>query len=60
MNHVPQPQEEKLGYYFQPETGLRVFKPHVLLSFLWSFFCKWPVLNATLLTLKIAVNKIQD
>ena len=60
MNNVPQPQEEKRGYYFQPETGLRVFKTHVLLCFLWSFFCKWPVMNVTLLTLKIAVNKIQD
>ena len=23
-------------------------------------FCKWPVINVTLLTLKIAVHKIQD
>ena len=60
MNHVPQPQEEKLGYYFQPGTCLGVFKTHVLLCFLWSFFCKWPVINVTLLTLKVAVQKIQD
>ena len=33
---------------------------HVLVSFLWSFFCKRPVINVTLLTLKIAVHKIQD
>ena len=33
---------------------------HVLLSFLWSVFCKWPVINVTLLTLKIVVLKIQD
>ena len=39
---------------------LGVFKTHVLLCFLWSFFCKWPVINVTLQTLKIAVNKIQD
>ena len=25
---------------------------------LWSIFCKWPVINVTLLTLKIAVDKI--
>ena len=35
-------------------------KTHVLVSFLWSFFCKWPVINVTLLTLKIAIHKIQD
>ena len=28
MNHVPQPQEEKLGYYFQSE-GLVALEPHV-------------------------------
>ena len=54
------PQEEKLGYYFQSGTCLGAMKTHVLLSFLWSAFCKWPVINATLLTLKIVVLKIQD
>ena len=33
---------------------------HVLLSFLWSIFCKWPVINVAPQTLKIAVHKIQD
>ena len=60
MNHVPQPQEEKFGYYFQSKTSLWVFETHALLCFIWSFFCKWPVNNVTLLTLKIAVHKIQD
>ena len=60
MNHVPQPQEEKLGYYFQSGTCLRVFETHVSLCFLWSFFCKWSVINVTLLTFKITVYKIQD
>ena len=60
MNHVPQPQEEIFGYYFQSETCLGVFETRVLLYYLWSFFCKWPVINVTLLTLKIAVHKIQD
>ena len=55
MNHVPQPQEGKLGYYFQAGTCLGVFETHVLQCFLWTFFCKWPVINGTLLTLKIAV-----
>ena len=32
---------------------------HVLLIFLWSIFCKWPVINVTPQTLKIAVHKIQ-
>ena len=54
------PQEEKLGYYFQLGTCLGALETHVLLSFLWSAFCKWPVINVTLLTLKIEVLKIQD
>ena len=54
------PQEENLGYYFQSGTCLGALENHVLLSFLWSMFCKWPVINITLLTLKIAVHKIQD
>ena len=54
------PQEEKLGYYFQLGTFLGALKTHVLLSFLWSAFCKWSVINVTLLTLKIVVLKIQD
>ena len=54
------PQEENLGYYFQLGTCLGAMKTHVLLSFLWSAFCKWPVINVTLLTLKIVVLKIQD
>ena len=33
---------------------------HVLLSLLWSAVCNWPVINVTLLTLKIVVLKIQD
>ena len=54
------PLEEKLGYYFQLGTCLGALETHVLLSFLWSVFCKWPVINVTLLTLKIVVYKIQD
>ena len=30
---------------------------HVLLSFLWSIFCKWPVITVTLQTLKILAQK---
>ena len=29
MNHVPQPQEEKLGYFFQSETCPWALKTHV-------------------------------
>ena len=39
------PQEEKLIYYFQLGTCFGAIKTHVLLSFLWSIFCKWPVIN---------------
>ena len=34
------------------------FETHDLISFLWSDVCKWPVINVTLLTLKIATNGI--
>ena len=59
MNHVPQPQEEKFGYYFQPGACLGAIETHVLVSFLWLVLCKWIVINVTLI-LKIAVHKIQD
>ena len=55
MNHVPHPQEEKLGYYFQSGTCLGA--THVLLSFLWPIICKWHVINVTLQHLKIATQK---
>ena len=54
------PKEEKVGYYFQSGTCLGASEIHVLLSFLWSIFCKWPVITVTTQTLKIAVHKIQD
>ena len=54
------PQEEKVGSYFQSGTCLGALETHVLLSFLWSIFCKWPVINVTPQTLKIAVHNIQD
>ena len=41
------PQKEKVGYYFQSGTCLGALETHVLLSFLWSTFCKWPVINVT-------------
>ena len=34
------PQEENLGYYFQLETGLGALEIYIVLSFLWSIFCK--------------------
>ena len=54
------PQEEKVRYCLQPGTCLGALETHVLLSFLWSIFCKWPVINVTPQTLKKAVHKIQD
>ena len=59
MNNVPQPQEEKLGYYFQSGTCLWAIETHVLESFVWLVFCKWTVINVTLI-LKITVHKIHD
>ena len=53
------PQEEKVGYYFQSGTCLGVSETHVLLSFLWSVFCKWPVITVTPKTLEISVHKMQ-
>ena len=32
------------------------FETHGLPRFLWSVVCKWPVINVTLLTLKIATQ----
>ena len=46
-----------IGYYLQSKTCLGVLEIYVLLSFLWSVFCKWPVINVTL-PLKIAIHKI--
>ena len=54
------PQEEKVGYYFQSGTCLGALETHVLLSFLRSIICKWPVITVTPQTLKKAVHKIQD
>ena len=54
------PKEEKLGYYFQSGTCLGALETHVLLSFLWSIFCKWSVINVTLLTFEMAVQKLLD
>ena len=34
------PKEETLGYYFPSGICLRALEIHVLLSFLWSIFCK--------------------
>ena len=59
MNHIPQPQEEKFGYYFKPGTCLGAIVIHVLVSFLWLVFCKGTVINVTLI-LKIAEHKIQN
>ena len=41
------PQEEKVCYFFQSGTCLGASESHVLLSFLWSIFCKWPVITVT-------------
>ena len=50
MNHIPQRQEWTCEW---------VLDIQVLLSFLSSGVCKWPVINVTLLALKYQ-HKIQD
>ena len=57
MNHVPQPQEKNLGYYFQSETCPGALETHVFSKFSWSVVCKRPVINVTLITLKIQTKK---
>ena len=54
------PPGKKVGYFFQSGTCLGASETHVLLSFLWSIICKWPVITVTPQTLKKAVHKIQD
>ena len=56
MNRVPLPQERTLGYYFQSGTCLVALETHDFLRFFRSVVCKWPVINVTLLTLKIATQ----
>ena len=50
MNYFPQPQEEKLGNYLQSETCPGDLETYVFSKF--SFVCKSPVINVTLITLK--------
>ena len=52
MNNVPQPQEEKFGYFFQSETCPGALETHVFLSCLWSVVCKRPVINVILIISK--------
>ena len=66
------PQEEKLGYYFQSGTCFGTLETHILLSFGYYFqsgtcfgalethITLRSVTNINLLTLKLAVHKIQD
>ena len=44
---------------FQFGTCLEALETHNLITFMWSFFYKSPVINVTLLTLKITVHTIQ-
>ena len=60
MNHVPQPQEEKLNYYFQSETCPGALETHVFSKFLRSVVCKRPVINVTLITLKIPTKRQEN
>ena len=56
MNLVPQPQEETLGYYLQSGACLVALETNGLINFLWSVACNRPVINVTLLTLKIVTQ----
>ena len=57
MNHVHQHQEENLGNYFQLETCPLGLRNPCFLSFLRLVVCKRPVINVTLITLKIPTKK---
>ena len=59
MNRVQHQLEEKLGCYFQSETCLGALETYVLQSFRRLILCKWPEINLPLVTLKIAIHKIQ-
>ena len=54
------PREGKFCCYLESGTLLVGLQIHVLLSYLWSFFCNWLVINVSLVTLKNEVYKIQD
>ena len=54
---LPNPREEKFGCYFESGTCLGGLETHVLLSYLWSFFCMWLVINVTLVTKKMKYMK---
>ena len=59
MNRVHNPYEEKLGYNFQSETCLGALESYILHSFRRLILCKWPEINLSLVTLKIAMHKVQ-
>ena len=44
---------------FSLEHVLEALETHNLITFLWSFFYKSPVINVTLLALKITVHTVQ-
>ena len=48
--------EETIGNFFQSRTCLVALETHTLLRFLWSVVCKWPVINVTILNLKITTQ----
>ena len=54
------PRKEIFDCYLESGTCVGDLETHVLLSYLWSFFCKRLVINVTLVTLKNEVYGIQD
>ena len=54
------PREEKFDCYLESGTCLGGLETHVSVSYLSSFFCKWLVINVTLVKLKNEVYGIQD
>ena len=52
----PNHRKKHLATFFQSGTCLVALETHDLLRFLRSVVCKWPVMNVTLLTLKIATQ----
>ena len=53
----PNPRKKSLVTIFSQRHVLGALETHVFLSFLWSVVCKRPVINDTLITLKIPSKK---
>ena len=54
---IPNPMNKTFATIFSEGHVFGTLETCVVLSFLWSIFGKWPVINVTLHTLKLVVHK---